>query len=92
MRLPQRTKAETKRNKRNQTVRVIPSGFKLSEESRIFLFCGRTSTGGVAVTLPTELASFVSLLHFPRFIGEIYSRGESENLYSEARTKIFKNR
>lgn len=61
MRLPQRTKAETKRNKRNQTVRVIPSGFKLSEESRIFLFCGRTSIGGVAAILPTEIASFVAL-------------------------------
>ena len=92
MRLPQRTKAETKRNKRNQTARDNPSGFKLSEESRIFLFCGRTSIGGVVATLPTEIASFVALRHFPRFIGEIYPRGESENLYSEARTKIFKNR
>lgn len=53
MRLPQRMKAETKRNKRNQTVRVIPSGFKLSEESRIFLFCGRTSILSVRqTTLP----------------------------------------
>ena len=31
-----------------------------------------------AATLPTERAPFVALRHFPRFIGEIYPKGESK--------------
>ena len=32
----------------------------------------------VKSTLPTERAPFVALRHFPRFIGEIYPKGESK--------------
>ena len=44
------------------------------------LFTLVTSIDGYAATLPTERAPFVALRHFPRFIGEIYPKGESKIL------------
>ena len=38
----------------------------------------KTSLVGFADTLPTERAPFVASRHFPRFIGEIYPKGESK--------------
>ena len=56
---------------------------KTVDEARNALRCktsiGLTSISFRQATLPTERAPFVASRHFPRFIGEIYPKGESKN-------------